>query len=802
MLSDDAAVDARFRLETERLHALVSNIRLAVLVEDENRHVAMVNDAFVEIFGIAASDIVGTNCALAAIAMAPSMTDPEGYLRLLTERIEGGVSAVADEVTFLRGQILERDYVPIRVDSTSRGHLWLFRDVTESRRNVDLERAAAVRDELRLVIDTIPGLVWSALPSGRVETFNARWREYTGIALEAGKDWGWEAIIHPDDLAAFEACFSRELDVSRPAEAEARLRRADGQYRWFLFRAVPLLGKERLPKQWYGQATDIDDRKRASLIVSAEKQLLQSIATGSPLASVLEALCRHIELLVDDAYASVLLVDRDKRRIRHGASPSLPGSFAALVDGLPCQAEGGPCAAAVVTRTAVARDYGGDEPPPPHLRELIEQRGIASSLSFPFFSAQGEPLGTLALYGPPDIATAAGRREALVQFAHLATIAVERELAFQAISRSERLLVEAQTLSHTGSFSWNPKTRHLVWSEEVYRIFGIDPSHPVGLESARDHVHPEDLELFAAIAQRSGARLEPLSFGHRIVRANGELRHVEVVMRPMSLDDSTGDDASWEYLGAVHDVTERKVSEARLRQMQDELAHVTRVSTLGELTASIAHELNQPLTGMIVGASTCVRWLGASPPRIDEALESARRIRRDGKRAGEVIARLRALFQKDDSGPMGPVDVNQTVDEVLVLTRSELQKWRVSLAVELDPTLPIARGHRVQIQQVTLNLIVNAGEALDGVDARPRSIEVRTCRVGPEIQVRVRDNGRGIDAAAALRVFEAFYTSKPSGMGMGLTVSRTIVEAHGGRLWVEANEGDGVTFAFSLVPHG
>jgi PAS domain S-box-containing protein len=678
MLSDDVAVDPRFRLETERLHALVSHIRLGVLVEDENRHVAMVNDAFCEVFGIPAGDIVGTNCALAAAAVAPLMTDPDRYVSLLTERIEGGVSAVADEVAFRDGRVLERDYVPILVDSTRRGHLWLFRDVTESRRLVELERAAAVRDELRLVIDTIPGLVWSALPNGRVETFNARWRDYTGLAHEAGSGWGWDAIIHPDDLAAFEACFSTGLDVGRRAETEARLRRADGQYRWFLFRAVPLLGKERLPKRWYGQATDIDDRKRAALIVSAEKQLLQSIATGAALPSVLEAVCRHIELVVCDAFASVLLVDRDKRRIRHGASPSLPSSFAALVDGLPCEAEGGPCAAAIATRTAVARDYDSDEPPPPHLREVIEQRGVASSLSVPFFSAQGEPLGALTLYGPRETATAARRREALVQFAHLATIAVERE----------------------------------------------------------------------------------------------------------------------------HDVTERRASEARLRQMQDELAHVTRVSTLGELTASIAHELNQPLTGIVVGASTCMRWLGHSPPRIDEALESAQRIRRDGQRAGEVIARLRDLFQKDDSGPMGPVDVNQTVQEVLVLTRSELQKWRVSLAVELDGAVPLALGHRVQIQQVVLNLIVNAGEALEGVEGRTRSVEVRTALVGAEIHVRVRDNGRGIAEADMPRVFEAFHTSKSSGMGMGLAVSRTIVEAHGGRLWVEANEGDGVTFAFSLARHG
>lgn len=476
------------------------------------------------------------------------------------------------------------------------------------------------------------------------------------------------------------------------------------------------------------------------------------------------------------------------------------------MDGIPCEADAGPCAQAILTRSAVARDYDRDEPVPPHMRESIAQRGIASSLSHPLFSAQGEPLGSLALYHlrprPRDAAAASLQRDALVPFANLATIAVERERAFQAVSRSERLLLEAQTLSHIGSFSWNPKTRYLVWSEEVYRIYGIDPSLPLALESARAHVHPDDLELFASVAQRSATRLEPLVFGHRIIRPDGELRYVDVVMRPLSTEATSDADAAWEYLGAVHDVTARKVAEARLRQMHDELAHVTRASTLGELTASIAHELNQPLASIVAGASTCERWLEKSPPRIDEALLTAQRIRRDGHRAAEVIARLRALFQKDDRVPMEPIDVNQTVEDVLVLTRSELQERRVSLTLTLDSTIPLALGHRVQIQQLALNLLVNAAEALDGIDDRPRSIDVRTALVGDEIHLRVRDNGCGITPAEMGRVFEAFYTRKPAGMGMGLAVSRTIAEAHGGRLWVEPNDGDGVTFAFSLVRHG
>jgi PAS domain S-box-containing protein len=646
-------------------------------------------------------------------------------------------------------------------------------------------------------LNLIPGLVWSSLPDGFIDFLNDRWLEYTGLALGDAQGWGWAAAIHPDDLPALFAYWKELLAGASPGETEARLRRFDGTFRWFLFRAVPLLNERGQPLKWYGQTTDIDDRKRAETILSAQKALLEKIATGGPLRAVMEALCRHLEELVDSSLASVLLLDRHKHRIRHGASPSLPASFAELVDGLTVEAERGPCTAAIIARAPVARQFSALEPVPPHMKEMVEVYGVTSSVSIPFFSSQGEPLGALALYGSRGADTSEWRLNALTQFASMATIAVERERTFAAITRNERYLAEAQRLSHTGSFSWSPRTTELVWSDELYRIYGLDPAEPLTLDRAHAQVHPEDVEMVSAIEQRLASNREASSFSHRIVRPDGTVRSLEVIMRPMPMEHG---DESWEYFGAVHDVTERKTSEARLNQVQDELAHVTRAATLGELTASIAHEVNQPLTGILLNANTCARWLATSVPNVGEAADAAQRIVRDSKRAVEVIARLRALFGKTE-GPKAPVDVNEAIEEVLTLTRSELQKQRVGLRRDFDPALPLALGHRVQVQQVAMNLIVNAREALQTVEARPRVIVVSTSWSGAELQVRIQDNGLGISAQAADQVFEAFYTSKSGGMGMGLAVSRTIVQNHGGRLWFEPNEDFGVTFAFSLAVH-
>ena len=253
-----------------------------------------------------------------------------------------------------------------------------------------------------------------------------------------------------------------------------------------------------------------------------------------------------------------------------------------------------------------------------------------------------------------------------------------------------------------------------------------------------------------------------------------------------------------EYIGAIQDVTARRLSEQALERARSDLAHVARVATLGALTASIAHEVNQPLSGIITNAGTCLRMLDTTPPDVDGARETARRTIRDGNRASDVITRLRSLFSKKDF-TLEPLDLNEATREVIALSLSELQRNRVIVQSELADDLPSITGDRVQLQQVLLNLLRNASDAMVGVDDRPRQLLIRTESEGRDhVRVTVRDAGVGIERQGMDKLFDAFYTTKSGGMGIGLSVSRSIVERHRGRLWAEPNDGPGATFAFSI----
>ncbi len=253
-----------------------------------------------------------------------------------------------------------------------------------------------------------------------------------------------------------------------------------------------------------------------------------------------------------------------------------------------------------------------------------------------------------------------------------------------------------------------------------------------------------------------------------------------------------------EYIGAIQDVTERKLSDEALGKVRSELAHVARVAGLGVLTASIAHEVNQPLSGIITNANTCLRMLAADPPNIGGARETTLRTIRDGNRASDVITRLRALFGKKDT-TTDLVDLNMATREVIALSLSELQRGRVILHAEFADDLPLVTGDRVQLQQVILNLVRNALDAMSGVDDRPRQLRIITDRDEHDrVRLTIQDAGVGFESQDAERLFEALYTTKNEGMGIGLSVSRSIIESHHGRLWAAPNDGPGATFAFSI----
>ncbi len=368
----------------------------------------------------------------------------------------------------------------------------------------------------------------------------------------------------------------------------------------------------------------------------------------------------------------------------------------------------------------------------------------------------------------------------------------ERKQSEEELRRSGAYLAEAQKLSMTGSFSWNVSADEHFWSDETFRIFEYDVSTKVTLQLMLDRVHPQDVPLVRQVIALA-ADGKDIDYEYRLLMPSGSVKHLHIVAH-----GTRNQDGHLEYIGAVQDVTKRRLSEEALGEARSKLAHVARVASLGALTASIAHEVNQPLSGIITNASTCLRMLAADPPNVEGARETARRTVRDGNRASDVITRLRALFSKKDP-TNEPVDLNEATHEVIALLRSELQRSRVILRAELDDEIPPVTGDRVQLQQVILHLLRNASEAMSSIDDRPRQLVIRTEREEDDgVSLSVQDAGVGFKPEDEDRLFDAFYTTKSGGMGMGLSVSRSIIEGHHGRLWATSHDGPGSTFSFSI----
>jgi C4-dicarboxylate-specific signal transduction histidine kinase len=279
---------------------------------------------------------------------------------------------------------------------------------------------------------------------------------------------------------------------------------------------------------------------------------------------------------------------------------------------------------------------------------------------------------------------------------------------------------------------------------------------------------------------------------YRLVMPDGSVKYVHVVAHALG-DESS----SIEFVGAVMDVTERKRAEEALREARADLAHVNRVTTMGELTASLAHEVNQPIAAAVTNANTCLRWLARDNPDLDEAREAAMRIVKDGTRAADIISRIRLLFKK--GAPQWElVNVNEIIREMIVLLRGEATRYKISVQTELATDLPEVMGDRVQLQQVMMNLIMNSIDAMKGVDGiREVAIQSQRAEDG-HLEVSVNDTGVGLPVQEASQIFNAFFTTKPDGTGMGLSISRSIVESHGGRLWAAGNTPRGASFRFTL----
>jgi PAS domain S-box-containing protein len=383
----------------------------------------------------------------------------------------------------------------------------------------------------------------------------------------------------------------------------------------------------------------------------------------------------------------------------------------------------------------------------------------------------------------------------LVEYVGTVMDVTERRRAEEKLRQSEAYLAEAQKLTHTGSWAWDvAERRALHLSEEWYSIYGFDPEEGMlTWEKREERIHVDDrprqrLAIERAIREKSDYDIE-----YRILLPSGTIRHLHSVGHPVL--DASGNLV--QFVGSSTDTTERRQAEEALRQAQADLARISRITTMGELTASLAHEVNQPIAAAVTDANTCLRWLNRDHPDLEEAREAASRVVKDATRAAEIISRIRLLFKKINP-QWEPVDLNEIIREMVALMSGDAARHSISIRTELTAELPQAMGDRVQLQQVLMNLMMNSNEAMKDADG-PRELVIRSKRTEDgQLMVSISDTGVGLPPQQADQIFNAFFTTKVHGTGMGLRISRTIVESHGGRLWASDNSPRGARFAFTL----
>jgi PAS domain S-box-containing protein len=627
----------------------------------------------------------------------------------------------------------------------------------------ELERRVAERtkelaeteNNFRQIVNSIPGLVCTMSPAGEVQLLNRPLLEYFGKTSTELKGWAISDAVHPDDLPRVVAAFTHSITTGTPYDIEHRCRRADGVYRWFQARALPVRDTADRITGWYVLLTDIEDRKRAEDAVRASERDLSSIINTIPMLAWSARPDGFCDFL-NQRWLDFTGLSAEQARGSGWGAAIHPDDAKGLLDSWQM---------ALVTGQLVD----------------VEARMRRFDGEYRWFLLRASPL----------------RDESgkIVKWYGTNTDIDDRKRAEEELQRSEAFLAEGERLSLSGSFLWRLDTDEITFSEQLYRTFEFDRDAPVTLERIGSRVHSEDIPLLTDKIEAARSGNSVLSYEIRLRMPNGSVKYLRTIAR------GTRDrDGRPEIIGAIQDVTERRLAEEALSQARSDLAHVTRVTSLGVLTASIAHEVNQPLSGIITNAGTCLRMLAAEPPNVEGARETAKRTIRDGNRASELIMRLRALFTRKES-TTEPVDLNEATQEVIALSLSELQRNRVILRPEFADDLPVVTGDRVQLQQVILNLLKNASDAMSAVNDRPRQLQIRTER-GTDDQVRltVQDAGVGLDPQAMDRLFQAFYTTKNDGMGIGLSVSRSIIERHHGRLWAEPNDGPGATFSFSIPP--
>jgi len=634
---------------------------------------------------------------------------------------------------------------------------------------------AALRDrerELSQLVDMVPSHLWRLTTEGEPVFFNKRMVDFIGRDVADTAQPGMtrlaaliEATVHPADAVAFGDALTRCLATGDHFAMRYRLRRADGVYRWMSSRAEPMRDQDGRIVQWYGLCHDIDDQVQADEALRRSEQQLRQMIDALPVRAFSTTPTggpTHFNKRYEDYLRSII------------------PDFDALEE---------------PRISKLVNDLLHPEDAPEVARGV--RRCFETGETFVMRYRRRDKDGVYRW--------AEGRMEALcdadgqiVQWYGI-NLDIDDEMRAQAALR-ERELELSQLVDMVPSLIWRltPEGEPTFFNRRLVDFFGFDvadldtPGVSRLAATIRSVVHPDDVAKLDAALGHSFATGESFLLKYRLRRADGIYRWIEGRGEPMR--DQHGRIVQW--FGLCHDIDDQILAENALRRASDQLSQAARAASLAELSASIAHEVNQPLAAIVAHSHACQRWLSVQPPNIERAMTVVERITRDANSAADVVSRVRALFQQAPH-QRASEDVNRLIREVCRLMADESAAQDTRIETHLEPELPSVELDRVQVQQVLVNLIRNGIEAMAGVVDRARALQIRSRREGPAaIRVEVSDSGTGIQNAE--RVLEPFFTTKQHGMGMGLAICRSIVEAHRGRLWMANNDRCGANVSFSL----
>jgi PAS domain S-box-containing protein len=762
VLQDDlrtlAALNSQLDQYEAKIRRLVDANIIGIFVWDFEGRILEANDAFLRTVNYDREDLASGRIRWADLT-PPDWRD-RNNARIEQQKSSGRFEPFEKEYTRKDGS-----RVPVLIggalfeEGGNEGVAFVL-DLTERKRAEEALRESEYK--LRQIIETVPSLLWSTDPNGEPTHINQRMLDYSGMRFEDFKQGGWHAFLHPDDLPETVRAFSHAIQTGTSYQCVNRLRRADGEFRWHDTRAEPLRDRQGRIIQWYGLSVDIDEGKKA------EDRLRRS-----------EAYLAEAQRLSHSGVSAY-----NETAILYGSEETY-------------RIWGFDPAQGVPSREAVYQRVHPDDRDPLYAEV---QRAVSEKRDYSFAYRVVLPDGKikhLEVIGRPAFAASGELAEIITTQIDV----TERKRAEDALRESEAKLRDYAETASDWFWEIGPDYKFTLLTENA---FGSDPAHRIGTlcwDHALDlETEPEKWRLvWAALDSRKPFR----DFVCCSVDGNGSPMYVRVSGKPVF--DANGEFRG--YRGTGTDVTALRMAEAEARENEQhyreaqlELAHANRVATMGQLTASITHEVNQPITAAVTYALAARRWLNAEPPNFHEVDDALSLIIKEGNRAGEVVGRIRALIKKAQVRK-DAVEINDTILEVIALTRTEAANNSVSVRTQLAEDLPRAQGDRVQLQQVLLNLIINAIEAMRDVGEEERELLISTRNESDGVSVEVRDSGPGFAPAVLERVFEAFYTTKAGGLGLGLSICRSIIEAHGGRLSASPNVPRGAVFRFVAPAH-